>query len=73
VDDIILNVQEWPKTSDGVGYLCLIRNLKDGREHGFMIEGSWDINIGYIWDGGTGDYIPYKTPEEALSAGWVVD
>lgn len=69
----LLVVSEWPKFSDGGKYLCVIREKNDKRQHGFIIGGSWDVNLGYVWDGGTGQFIQYDSSEAVFADGWRVD
>ena len=69
----LLELKEWPKASDGSRYLCVIREREGNREHGFLLENSWDVFLGYIWDGGNGNTISYSSEQEVLAAGWQVD
>lgn len=52
---------------------CLIREVNGQRQYGFLFEGSWTVNLGYIFDGGNGGYIDYNSEEEILNDGWEVD
>lgn len=70
----IPTLPHWPKDQEGTRYLCLIRARPDGkREYGFLLQGSWDLNLGYIMDGGTGEIIHYAGPEEIAKDGWTID
>lgn len=69
----LLSVSEWPRFSDGGRYLCVIRKLDGERRHGFVIEGCWDVNLGYVWEGGTGQFVQYSSADEMLADGWQVD
>lgn len=68
-------VSEWPKTIDGVGYLVLFREVSGPhfREHGFILEGSWDVNLGYIWEGGDGYSRSYDSWDDIVRDGWEID
>jgi hypothetical protein len=67
-------VAEWPRLSGGAGpYLCLIRNEVNKREHGFLLAGSFELNLGYVFDGGNGRSIMYASEEALLADGWRVD
>ncbi len=66
-------VTEWPKFSDAsTPYLCLKRD-RDEKAHGFLLAGSYNVNVGYVWDGGDGYEIPYDSEEALLADGWYVD
>jgi len=69
---MIPDKKEWPK-SDGIRYLCLTRIKNDKKEYGFLYGNSWEVNLGYIFDGGTGAFIPYSSKEEVEKDGWEVD
>jgi len=69
----LLSVSEWPRFADGGRYLCVIRERDGERQHGFVIQGCWDVNLGYVWDGGTGHFIQYGSADEMLADGWQVD
>lgn len=69
----LLPVSEWPCFRDGGHYLCVVRGHAEERQHGFVLEGSWDVNLGYVWDGGTGDVVSYDSAEALLADGWSVD
>jgi hypothetical protein len=64
---------EWPEFSDGNSYLCVVRQREGTREIGFIVQGAWDVNLGYVWDGGTGEVIPYASEAAVLQDGWEVD
>lgn len=66
-------IKEWPVFSDGTPYICVIRTVNGCREHGFIISGSWEVNLGYVWDGGSGEYLTYSSPESVLTDGWTID
>lgn len=63
------DINEWPISADDTRYIC----LKRGDEHGFIIEGSWEVNLGYILDGGDGRFIQYESADAILADGWIVD
>ena len=69
----ILSVSEWPRFANGGRYLCLIRERDGERQHGFLIQGCWDVNLGYVFDGGTGQVVQYSSVEAILADGWQVD
>lgn len=69
---MIPDKKEWPK-SGGIRYLCLTRQKDGNKEYGFLYGDSWEVNIGYIFDGGTGQYISYSSKEEIERDGWKVD
>jgi hypothetical protein len=76
MDDLefMLKPQKWPKMDENLPYLCVVRGEDfDSREHGFILAGSWEVNLGYVFDGGTGQFIDYKTPQDVLNDGWSVD
>lgn len=67
-------VAEWPRLAGGeIPYLCLIRNTNNKREHGFIFPGNFELNLGYIFDGGNGRSIMYASEEALLADGWRVD
>lgn len=55
------------------GICCLIRKVNGERQYGFLIRGSWTVNLGCVFDGGNGEVIEYNSEEEILSDGWKVD
>ena len=71
---LLIPKEEGPKFSDGATrYLCVVRGEGESRERGFLIEGSWAVNLGYVWDGGDGNEIHYDSPEAVAADGWGVD
>lgn len=68
------SIAEWPKFQDGIPYLCLKRDSDNDRPvHGFLIAGSYNVNVGYVWDGGDGYSIPYDSEVALLNDDWYVD
>ncbi len=67
-------VAEWPRMAGGeIPYLCLIRDAKYKQRHGFLLAGNWDVNLGYVFDGGTGFTARYDSEAALLADGWTVD
>lgn len=69
----LTNISEWPCLLDGGRYICVIRKIDGVHEYGFILSGSWDVNLGYIWEGGTGHFAKYNSAEEVLADGWEID
>lgn len=74
----LINVRDWP-SGDGFKYCCLHRD-KEPR-HGFLMSqglsldenAAIEVNLGYIFDGGTGAVIRYQTVNALIADGWKVD
>lgn len=51
-------------------FCCLVR--KD--QHGFIDRSrTWEVWLGYVWDGGNGKSTKYESPEAIVADGWTVD
>jgi hypothetical protein len=68
--DFISNKAAWPN-----GVCCLLKETSSGREFGFLQASDIQltVNLGMIWEGGTGETKTYNSVEELLSDGWLVD
>ena len=67
------DVDNWPCfASVPIRYCCLKRGMIL-RQQAFIIEGSWDVCLGHVQDGGTGESIVYDSPEAIVEDGWLVD
>lgn len=57
------------KAWDGESCLCLIRGEKPNRDYGFLTRRAPVIDLGFVWDGGTGEQKEYESFEaESLAA-----
>jgi hypothetical protein len=66
------NTKEWPTFQDGETRFCCLRNATK-KLHGFIVEGSFAVNHGYIFNGGNGSATIYESYEQIVADGWTVD
>jgi hypothetical protein len=73
--DFLNDQSKWPKFSDHeTTFACLVRTLPDNtQEHGFLVETSFTVHNGYVFDGGDGTAKQYESYEQILADGWTVD
>lgn len=73
--EFLMDQSQWP-ISGGMRYCC----LKKEKENAFILEsdnptmtGTVVISLGIIFDGGTGETMPFDSVDDLLEDGWIVD
>lgn len=66
------NTQEWPTFQDNETKFCCLRNDTQ-KKHGFLVEGSFVVHHGYIFNSGNGNATAYESFEAILADGWTID